>query len=139
MNYQKSFGFRHKSGILLPVSALPSRYGIGSFGKAAFDFISFLEKTGQKCWQVLPLNPTSYGDSPYQSPASLSGNPYFIDLDILKDNGLLTDEECLAEQSAEKRINYGRLFETRYEVLRRAYARFVPNKDYTSFTEREDA
>ena len=68
----KNFGFRHKAGVILPVSSLPSRY-------------DFLDATGQKCWQVLPLNPTSYGDSPYQSPASSAGNPYFIDLEILQE------------------------------------------------------
>ena len=92
-NYTKNFGFEHKAGILMPVSSLPSEYGIGSFGDAAFKFIDFLDKTGQKCWQVLPLNPTSYGDSPYQSPASAAGNPYFIDLDILAKKGLLTADE----------------------------------------------
>ena len=73
VNYTKNFGFRHKSGVLMAVSSLPSKYGIGSFGKAAHDFIEFLNETGQKCWQVLPLNPTSYGGSPYQSPSSVAG------------------------------------------------------------------
>ena len=76
----KNFGFKHKSGILMPISSLPNSYGIGSFGKSAYDFVDFLVETGTKCWQVLPLNPTSYGDSPYQSPASVAGNPYFIKL-----------------------------------------------------------
>ena len=93
----KNFGFKRKSGILMPISSLPSPYGIGSFGKSAYDFVDFLSDTGTKCWQVLPLNPTSYGDSPYQSPASMAGNPYFIDLDILHKKWLLTKEE-LAEQ-----------------------------------------
>ena len=74
---------KRDSGVLLAVSSLPSRYGIGSLGKSAHDFVDFLDATGQTCWQVLPLNPTSYGDSPYQSPASQAGNPYFIDLDLL--------------------------------------------------------
>ena len=65
MKSLKNFGFRHKAGVLMPVSSLPSPYGIGSFGKSAHDFIDFLDAAGQKCWQVLPLNPTSYGDSPY--------------------------------------------------------------------------
>ena len=93
INVQKNFGFRHKSGILMPVSSLPSAYGIGSFGKSAYDFVDFLSETKTKCWQVLPLNPTSYGDSPYQSPAAVAGNPYFIDLDILAKDGLLTKDE----------------------------------------------
>ena len=69
-----NFGFRRKSGILLPVSALPSPYGIGSFGKAAYEFVDLLAVTGTKCWQVLPMNPTSLGDSPYQSPSVADGN-----------------------------------------------------------------
>ena len=81
------------AGILMPLFSLPSPYGIGGFGREAHKFIDFLSATGQKCWQVLPLNPTSYGDSPYQSPASSAGNPYFIDLDLLQEKGLLTKEE----------------------------------------------
>ncbi len=120
----KNFGFKRKSGILMPISSLPSPYGIGSFGKGAYDFVDFLVETGTKCWQVLPLNPTSYGDSPYQSPASVAGNPYFIDLDILYKKGLLTKEELKESKSDSRRIDYGYLFNTRYAVLRKAYARF---------------
>ena len=121
----KNFGFKNKSGILMPISSLPSAYGIGSFGKGAYDFVDFLAKTGTKCWQVLPLGPTSYGDSPYQSPASVAANPYFIDLDLLEKKGLLTKEELKAEKCNTKRIDYGRLFNTRYTVLRLAHARFL--------------
>ena len=121
----KNFGFRHKSGILMPISSLPSHYGIGSFGKSAYDFVDFLVETGTKCWQVLPLNPTSYGDSPYQSPAAVAGNPYFIDLEILKKKGLITREELAENKNDAKKVDYGWLFNTRYVVLRRAYARFV--------------
>ena len=74
----KNFGFTHKTGILLPISSLPSNYGIGGFGKSAYKFIDFLKETNQTCWQILPLNPTSYGDSPYQSPSSLAGNPILL-------------------------------------------------------------
>lgn len=135
----KNFGFRHKAGVIMPVSSLPSKYGIGSFGKAAHDFIDFLDATGQKCWQVLPLNPTSYGDSPYQSPASVAGNPYFIDLDILAQKGLLTKQELAAQSDNSARINYGRLFETRYPVLRQAFSRFVPDKSYWAFVKKNAA
>lgn len=128
-----NFGFAHKSGILMPVSSLPSPYGIGTFGKGAYDFIDFLNATSQKCWQVLPLNPTSYGDSPYQSPASVAGNPYFIDPELLKKEGLLTKEELAEAKSSAKKVDYGWLFNTRYALLRKAYARFSPNKDYKSF------
>ena len=133
MKNNPNFGFSHKCGILLPISSLPSKYGIGSFGKEAFEFVDFLEATGQKCWQVLPLNPTSYGDSPYQSPASVAGNPYFIDLPTLKAQGLLTADELAASENPAKRIDYGWLFNTRYDVLRKAYSRFKADRSYTAF------
>ncbi len=133
MESTKNFGFRHKSGIIMPVSSLPSRYGIGSLGKAAHDFIDFLDATGQKCWQVLPLNPTSYGDSPYQSPASSAGNPYFIDLDILGKKGLLSRAELAAQRYESVRVDYGRLWNTRYDILRLAHSRFVPDRAYKAF------
>lgn len=121
----KNFGFHRKSGILMPISSLPSPFGIGSFGKGAYDFVDFLSETKTKCWQVLPLNPTSYGDSPYQSPASVAGNPYFIDLDILCKKKLLTKEELAENKNSSQRIDYGWLFNTRYAVLRTAHARFI--------------
>ena len=83
-----------KSGILLPVASLPSKYGIGSFSKEAYEFIDMLEDAGQSLWQILPLGPTGYGDSPYQSFSTFAGNPYFIDLDELVKEGILTEEEC---------------------------------------------
>lgn len=77
------------SGILMPVASLPSPYGIGTLGKAAYDFIDFLFDSNQSWWQMLPLGPTSFGDSPYQSFSTFAGNPYFVDLDMLIDDGLL--------------------------------------------------
>ncbi len=138
MQRLKNFGFKRKSGILMPISALPSRYGIGSFGDGAYKFVDFLYATKTKCWQVLPLNPTSYGDSPYQSPASVAGNPYFIDLDLLGKRGLLTREELRLARHDTKRVDYGWLFENRYPVLRKAYSRFLASggdkgKEYKSF------
>ena len=121
----KNFGFRRKSGILMPISSLPSPYGIGSFGKGAYDFVDFLAETGTRCWQVLPLNPTSYGDSPYQSPASVALNPYFIDLEILCGGGLLTKDELASAKNSAKGVDYGWLFNTRYDLLRAAHARFM--------------
>ena len=76
-----------KSGVLLPVSAIPSQYGIGAFSREAYTFIDLLEKAGQSYWQILPLGPTSYGDSPYQSFSTFAGNPYFIDLELLAGDG----------------------------------------------------
>ncbi|MGM9644469.1 MAG: 4-alpha-glucanotransferase [Eubacteriales bacterium] len=132
-NCEKIFGFTNKSGILMPISSLPNEYGIGSFGKSAFDFVDFLDRCGQTCWQVLPLNPTSYGDSPYQSPASVAGNPYFIDLDILAGKGLLNEKDLSGEKADEGKVNYGKLFFSRYNILRVAYSRFVPDEEYNSF------
>lgn len=116
---------KRTSGILMPVSSLPSGYGIGSLGKEAYNFIDFLAEAGVGYWQVLPLNPTSYGDSPYQSPASLAGNPYFIDLEILSSEGLLTKDELKAAKHKSRGVDYGHLFETRFDLLRSAHARFV--------------
>ncbi len=138
-NETKNFGFKHKAGVLMPVSSLPGKYGIGSFGKAARDFIDFLDATGQKCWQVLPLNPTSYGDSPYQSPASAAGNPYFVDLDILYKEGLLTKEELEAQKNDAGRIDYGFLFCERYKALRAAFSRFKPDAAYKRFVKKNAA
>ena len=82
-----------RSGILMPISSLPAPYGIGTMGAAAREFVDFLAQAGQSCWQILPVCPTSYGDSPYQSFSSYAGNPYFIDLDDLADEGLLETAE----------------------------------------------
>ena len=133
MKEVKNFGFSHKAGVIMPVFSLPSRYGIGSFGKSAYDFVDFLEQTGQTCWQVLPLNPTSYGDSPYQSPASAAGNPYFIDLDLLARDRLLTKAEVAAHRTDGARVDYGHLFNTRYKLLRLAHSRFRPTEEYRLF------
>lgn len=85
-----------QSGILMAVSSIPSRYGIGSFSKEAYAFVDFLERAGQKLWQILPLGPTGYGDSPYQSFSTFAGNPYFIDLEALVQEGWLSREDCEA-------------------------------------------
>ncbi len=136
MEYTKNFGFRNKAGVIMPVSSLPSPYGIGSLGKGAHDFIDFLDAAGQKCWQVLPLNPTSYGDSPYQSPATAAGNPYFIDLDVLAKKGLLKKEELAEQRNDSKRVDYGWLFNTRYAVLRLAHSRFSPDSAFRAFVKK---
>lgn len=123
------------NGILMPVFSLPSPYGIGSFGEAAYEFIDFLKKGGQTYWQILPLNPTNYGDSPYQSFSAFAGNPYFIDLDILKKENLLTQDEideCDFGDDIEK-VNYEKLYLNRCPLLRKAFARFKPENDYFEF------
>ena len=118
-----------EKGILLHISSLPSPYGIGSFGKAAYDFVDFLKETHQDYWQVLPLGPTSYGDSPYQSFSCFAGNPYFIDLDILVEKGLLLKEEVKDYIRVDCNVDYEWLYKTRYIVLRKAFSRF--QKDNT--------
>ena len=113
-------------GMLLPVASLPSPYGIGAFSKEAYDFIDDLVRAGQRYWQILPLGPTSYGDSPYQSFSAFAGNPYFIDLETLTEEGLLTKKECsLADfGSDEGYIAYDKLYENRFPLLRKAFGRW---------------
>lgn len=107
----------------MPIFSLPSPYGIGSFGKSAYHFVDFLEKSGQKYWQILPLGPTSYGDSPYQSLSSFAGNPYFIDLDMLIEQGLLTKENVLCKDWGQRQdqVDYGAIYTSRFEVLHTAF------------------
>lgn len=115
-----------ESGILMPVSALPSRHGIGKMGQAAYDFIDFLSGAGCHYWQVLPLSPTGYGDSPYQSCSVYAGNPYFIDFDLLAKQGLLCpgDYEGIVWETEPNRIDYACLYEQVKPVLRIAYENF---------------
>ena len=119
------------AGILMPISALPSPYGIGTLGEAAREFIDFLVRSGQSRWQLLPVGPTSYGDSPYQSFSSFAGNPYFIDLDELEKDGLLEREEyqTLNWGSDPASIDYGLLYQTRYPILRKACKRLIDRQD----------
>lgn len=109
---------KRASGILLPISSLPSPYGIGSFSKSAYDFVDQLVEAGQSYWQILPLGPTSYGDSPYQSFSTFAGNPYFIDLDELIKEGVLTKEECLACDFGTKEddVDYGKIYKERFSA-----------------------
>lgn len=129
------------SGVLMPISSLPSPYGIGTMGKQAKKFVDFLDKAGQKYWQILPICPTSYGDSPYQSFSSFAGNPYFIDLEYLCKDKLLTKKECGSFDwgGSEKYIDYGIMYISRYKLLKKAYARFVKNipDDYEQFCKTE--
>ena len=110
---------KRSSGILLPIASLPSPYGIGTLGKAAYDFIDFLAQAGQRWWQILPVGPTSYGDSPYQSPSTYAGNPYFIDLDLLCADGLLKKEEydTLDWGDDPACVDYDKVYAGRYPVL----------------------
>ncbi|MCI8505003.1 MAG: 4-alpha-glucanotransferase [Lachnospiraceae bacterium] len=111
------------AGVLLPITSLPSPYGIGTFGKAAYEFIDFLKCAGQKYWQVLPMGPTSYGDSPYQSFSAFAGNPYFIDLEFLMEEGLLEkwDAEKFFWGDQESYVSYEDIYRNRFRVLRKAF------------------
>ena len=121
------------SGILLPVFSLPSPGGIGTFGKDAYDFVDFLNAAGQRYWQLLPLGPTSYGDSPYQSFSAYAGNPYFIDPGLLMEEGLLTKEEFLLHACQDSdAVDYAAIYETRFKLLRRAAERGL-EKDTAAF------
>ena len=124
-----------KSGILMHITSLPGPYGIGSMGKCAYEFVDFLYGAGQSYWQVLPLNPTGYGDSPYQAFSSFAGNHYLIDLDTLVEAQLLTQEEvdAINWSQQEDRVDYGCLFENRLKLLQLAYERFTPDTSYQAF------
>ena len=124
------------SGILLPVFSLPGPYGIGTLGKEAFAFVDFLADAKQTYWQILPIGPTGYGDSPYQSFSAFAGNPYFIDYRLLAEQGLLTAEELPAEQPVGP-IHYGALYHERPIVLHKAAARLLaaPTAAYAAFCE----
>lgn len=124
------------SGILLHISSLPSDYGIGTMGKEAYKFVDFLKEAKQRCWQILPVGPTSYGDSPYQSFSTNAGNPYFIDLDILREEGLLKKSEyaSLKWGDSSKYVNYEIIYNNRFKVLRKAFDNFK-NGDMSGFDE----
>ncbi len=124
------------SGILLHISSLPSEYGIGTTGKEAYKFVDFLKAAKQSCWQILPIGPTSYGDSPYQSFSTNAGNPYFIDLDILCEEGLLkkADYSKLKWGKNSKNVDYEIIYNNRFKVLRKAFNRFKKG-DLTEFNE----
>lgn len=120
--------------MLCHISSLPNKYGIGSLGKEAYDFVDFLEKSKVKYWQILPLVQTGYGDSPYQSVCCNSGNPYFIDLERLYRQGLLDEEELKSAEMPAGKVDYGQLYIQRYAILRRAYARFnIRGKQFEEF------
>lgn len=113
---------KRSSGILMPIFSLPSPYGIGTLGKAARDFVDFLKEARQSWWQILPVGPTSYGDSPYQSPSTHAGNPYLIDLDLLREDGLLEQAEIdgMFWGNDPSRVDYGALYQNRFDLLKKA-------------------
>ena len=129
------------SGILMHITSLPGPYGVGTMGKQAFAFVDFLEEAGQTCWQILPLTPTGFGDSPYQSCSTFAGNHYLIDLDTLVEEGLLKTEELTAIRwnRKEERADFGLLYKNRLKVLRLAYGRFTGSEAFDNFCEENAA
>ena len=125
------------AGILLSITSLPSQYGIGCFSQSAYDFVDWLKDAGQTYWQILPVCPTSYGDSPYQSFSTFAGNPYFISLEQLIKEGVLTREECDAADfgSDASSVDYEKVYFARYPLLRKAYERsdISKNPEYQQF------
>lgn len=130
------------SGILLPISAIPSAYGIGTFSKEAYEFVDFLEQAGQTYWQILPLGPTGYGDSPYQSFSTFAGNPYYIDLEELIRQGILTREQCKACDwgGNEEYVDYEKVYRSRFRVLEMAFqaSNIEKNSDFQKFVKEND-
>ena len=125
------------AGILLPIFSLPGPYGIGGLSKKAYDFVDFLKAAHQKYWQILPIGPTGYGDSPYQTFSTFAGNPYFISLETLIEEGLLTKRECagLNRRTKPDEIDYERLYKERFKVLYKAFERssFEKEAEYKAF------
>lgn len=113
--------FKRSSGILMPIFSLPSKYGIGTMGKAAYDFVDFLSASGQTYWQVLPLGHTGFGDSPYQTFSSAAGNPYFIDLDMLVEDGLLDESDLPIATANTGKVDYEELQKTKLAILHKAF------------------
>lgn len=130
-----------ESGILMHITSLPGPYGIGTMGKQAFAFVDFLRASGQAYWQILPLTPTGYGDSPYQSCSTYAGNYYLIDLPTLVEEGLLQYDELNAIHwcDREDKVNFGRLYQNRLNVLRLAYGRFRAGEEFRTFCDENQA
>ena len=126
------------------ISSLPGKYGIGSFGQSAYDFVDFLVRTKQRYWQILPLGTTSYGDSPYQSFSAFAGNTYFIDFDILIEEGLLNEADVKGADFGDdpRKVDYAKIFDARRPIMEKAVARFLKAEDlsdYESFVEENAA
>ena len=127
-----------QSGVILHISSLPSPYGIGTLGKSAREFVDFLHNGKQSLWQILPIGTTTFGDSPYQSFSSFAGNPYFIDLDLLVEDGLLKKAEIdgFNFEDDNERVDYERLYNNRYKVLKIAFSRFEEDDEYKKFADK---
>ncbi len=131
-----------ESGILMPVFSLASKFGIGCFSKEAYDFVDFLNRSGQGYWQVLPFGPTGYGNSPYQPYSAFAGNPYFISLEDLIEEGLLEwdDVNGVDFGDDQEKVDYGKLYENRFDVLKIAYENFIEKgetKEFEAYKKKE--
>ena len=128
-----------KSGILMHITSLPNPYGIGTMGKCAYDFVDFLCRAGQSYWQILPISPTGYGDSPYQALSTYAGNHYLIDLDVLVEAGLLMPQETRSVDwgADEGRVDFGKMYAHRLTLLRKAYDRFQDAEALQEFITRQ--
>lgn len=126
------------SGILLPISSLPGKYGIGTFGKEAYSFIDFLKNANQHYWQILPLGPTTFGDSPYQTYSSFAGGDYYLDLEDIYNDKLITKKDLLSEERPHGDVNYDELKITRFKIYKKASKKFFKNlpNDYDGFLEK---
>ena len=124
-------------GILLHISSLPSKYGIGSLGQSAYNFIDFLNKSGQSYWQVLPIGATSFGDSPYQSFSAFAGNPLLIDIDLLINDGLLSQEavDSVDFSNDKTHVDYEKLFDKKFDLLKNSHINFIAKNDFLAFNE----
>ena len=123
-----------QSGVLMHISSLPGKYGIGSFGKSAYDFVDFLVRSKQTYWQILPLGTTSYGDSPYQSFSAFAGNTHFLDLDLFVQEGLLNEEELTGNWGEDSTtVDYALIYEKRRPILEKVVKRFLEKEDLTDY------
>ena len=132
---------KRSSGVLMHITSLPSQFGIGTFGKSAYDFVDFLEETKQTYWQILPLTTTSYGDSPYQSFSAVAGNLNLIDFSLLKEDGLLEESDYVNVNFGEnpEKVDYALLFEARRPILEKAVANTSKNSEVLAEIEKFEA
>ncbi|MBO6260376.1 MAG: 4-alpha-glucanotransferase [Lachnospiraceae bacterium] len=126
------------SGILLPITSIPSKYGIGCFSKEAYEFVDFLASAGQKYWQVLPMGPTGYGDSPYQSFSTFAGNPYFVDLEEFIEKKWISRKDCESKDWGDdpEKVDYEKVYKNRFKILKKAFlkSKISEDKDFIKFT-----
>ena len=138
---EKRQRLKKSNGVIMPIFSIPSDYGIGTLGREAYEVVDFFSEANIHYWQILPLGPTSYGDSPYQSFSSFAGNPYFIDLDLLEEDGLLEKEDYENVDFGENKnyIDYSKMYNNRFRVLEKAFenAKGKFDKEIKEFRKKE--